>query len=94
MGEVKDRAWEAGLSYALAVISCYAAVWAACAREEEIAFGYGLSTAIAFLLVQVLSSRQPLRLTVDKWALPGRPRAAEARARRHRRRAWSSQRSR
>jgi hypothetical protein len=87
MGEVKDRAWEAGLSYALAVVSCYAAVWAACAREEEIAFGYGLSTAMAFLLVQVLSSRQPLRLTVDERALPGRPLAATPRAPRYRRRA-------
>lgn len=87
MGEVRDRAWEAGLSYALAVVSCYAAVWAACAREEEIAFGYGVSTAIAFLLVQVLSSRQPLRLTVDERALPGRPQAAAPRAPRSRRRA-------
>ena len=73
MGEVKDRVWELMLSYALAVVSCYGAVWAVFVRDDAIAFGCGLSAAIAFLLVHVLSCRLPLQLTVDERTLPGRP---------------------
>lgn len=63
----KGRAWEVRLSYALAVSSCYAAVWAACARNEEATLGWTLLTAIAFLLVQTFacSTAAPPRAQFD-----------------------------